>query len=129
VIVDYFGKSPVYDTAIPGYAYPTITAQMQADSVKLECQRRIKAKMSDNAQRNINAYMSDLEGKSVLGTPLTSGEQADLQTALAIHGWVNRPSGMLGASDSLVASNDPQWWLDSKWPAWNSAWDTFVSRF
>jgi hypothetical protein len=129
VIVDYYGKAPPFDASKPGYTYPTITTQMQADSTKLECQRRIKKQMSDNTQRNINAYMSDLEGKVALGQTLTAAEQSDLQTSLSIHGWINRPAGMLGACDSLIAANDQQWWLDGKWPAWNSAWNSFTSRF
>lgn len=116
-----------------GWIYPTITAQMQADSVKLECRRRITTKVSDQSQRNITTRVTDLQTKVINGVTLTPAEQTDVDTAAAIWTWIGAtmrdPTSMLGTSDALVAANDPQWYEDVKWPSWNSSWDAFVARF
>lgn len=135
VIVDKINPPPVYDTSLPGYDYPTVTAQMQADSTKWDCQYRIFAKISDNAQKNINGYISDLSAAAANGTPMSTAQKADCTMAAAIHAWIGAGSvrgGMLAAADALIAANDIQWYLDGKWPVWdpsNQGWSAFVARF
>jgi hypothetical protein len=139
VIVDHNGPAPAIvvwtdptnpDITIPqGYVYPTITAQMQSDSVKVSCQFRIEREISGAAQRNINSYIAELQTKQIGGGTLTAAEQADVDTSSAIWAWIGRPNGMQGAADSLIAANDLEWYQDVKWPPWNSTWDQFVDRF
>ena len=105
---------------------------MQSDSVKNECTDRILALISENAQRNINAHIADLSAAAANGSAMTPAQVTDCETAAAIHAWIGRPTGMLGASDALIADNDQQWWLDGKWPVWdatNAGWTTFVAQF
>lgn len=129
IIVDLLGNFPEYDSNLPGYDYPTVTNQMQSDSTKNECAYRIFEQVSDNAQKNINAYVADLAAAAANGTAMTPAQVSDCQTAAAIHAWIGRPNGMLGACDTLIANVDMQWYLDGKWPVWNSAWTSFVARF
>lgn len=134
VICDYGGpaaaRKPPPDEM--EFVYPVITAKMQADSVKLECRRRIVIKVSEQAQRNITTHITQIQSKAIMsigGTPPTPEEQADIDTADAIWAWIGRPDGMQGAADAMIASNDLEFYQDVKWPPWNSAWDAFVARF
>jgi hypothetical protein len=138
VIVDMTGPPPVWDDNLPGYDYPTVTNQMQADSAKYDCWYRILQKVSDNAQKNINAYIADMAANyASTGTALTAPQKADLALAVAIHQWIGRTTGagaagMLQACDGLVAAADMQWYLDGKWPTWDptsAGWSAFVARF
>ena len=129
VIVDLLGTFPQFDVANGIYDYPTVTAQMQADSTKGECEYRIYKEVSANAQRNINAYVAGLAAAAANGTAMSPAQISDCATAAAIAAWIGRPSGMLGACDTLIANGDMQWYLTGKWPAWNSAWNPFVLRF
>jgi hypothetical protein len=129
VIVDLTGDFPSYDPDLPGYDYPTITPQIQSDSVKNEAQYRILQKINAQAQASISGYAADLANIVALGGTLTPEQEADIGLVQGIHGWITRPSGMMAASDSLIAANDQQWWLDGKWPAWDSSWDALVARF
>lgn len=122
------GGSPIFK----GYLYPTITATILAFSVKLECRLRILAKISEQAQRNVTTRINDIQMARMTQAPArppTPEEQADMDTAAAIWDWIGRPNGMQQTSDDLIAANDQEWYSDVKWPAWNSAWDTFVDRF
>lgn len=129
VIVDLINPFPVVDTATGLYDYPTVTNQMQSDSTKNECQYRIQKQVPLQTQALINGYVADLAALAANGTAMNAGQIADCATAKAIHDWMNRPSGMLAAQDTLIAAHDMQWYLDGKWPAWNSAWNTFIARF
>lgn len=129
VVSDKYGI-PNVDPTTKQYLYPTtITADMQSQSVKLECSYRITRKVNDTAQRNMTAYATGLQQKEIGGGTLTGAEQADMQTYFAIFNWIGRPDGMQGAADALIAAGDMEWWSDVKWPPWNSAWDAFVARF
>jgi hypothetical protein len=117
---------------LPGYDYPTITARMQSDSTKNECNYRITQKVNTAAQMNMNAYVGDLAAAAANGTAMTPAQVADCQMATAINNWIGRPNGMLAASDTLIRNNDQQWYLDGKWPVWDpttAGWSTFVQRF
>lgn len=129
IIVDLLGAFPEFDIANGIYDYPTITNQMQSDSTKGECEYRIYQHISANAQRNVNAYVANLCAAAANGTAMSPAQVTDCQTAAAISAWIGRPGGMLAACDNLIAAVDIQWYLDGKWPAWNSAWDAFVARF
>ena len=135
VIVDKGGPAGAHDPADPlqiKWLYPTITPAMEAASVKAECRYRILRAVSEQSQRNITTYISEIQSKAIMSigaTPPTPAEQTDLTTAKAIWDWIGRPSGMQAAADALIAANDMEWWLDGKWPAWNPAWDAFVARF
>ena len=134
IVCDYGGPAARMDAATNQFIYPDpITSKMQADSVKLECRRRITLKVSDQAQRNITTHVTDLQTKVIQTPPLTPEEQSDIDTAALIWEWIGaaaRPaSSMLGTSDALIAANDLEWWQDVKWPPWNSSWDAFVARF
>jgi hypothetical protein len=135
VICDY-GGSAAKTKAPPDnfeFEFPTITAQMQADSCKLECRRRINVNVSDQAQRNMSAHLNNITTARMTtapARPTTPEEQADIDTINAIFAWINRPApGMLATSDALVAANDLEWYSDVKWPPWDTAWDAFVKRF
>jgi hypothetical protein len=149
VVADYKGPAPKTDPPMGGvppisttgapmpppfgqYVYPTITAKMQADSVKLECRRRITLKVSEQAQRNITTHINDIQMARMTQAPArvpTPAEQADMDAAAAIWNWIGRPSGMQAASDAMITANDLEWYQDVKWPPWNGAWDSFVVRF
>jgi hypothetical protein len=129
VVSDKYG-SPKIDPQTKKYLYPDpITAQMQSESVKLECGYRITRKVSETAQRNMTAYATGLQQKEIGGTTLTPEETADMQTYFAIFNWIGRPNGMQAAADAMITSGDMEWYQDVKWPPWNSAWDAFVARF
>lgn len=132
-IVDEVNPPPDFDDTLPGYHYPTVTTRMQNDSAKYDCQYRIFQHVSANAQRNITGYIADLSAAAANGTVMNAGQIADCNTAKAIHAWIgtggSTRGGMLAALDALIATTDMQWYLDGKWPAWNSTWDTFVARF
>lgn len=132
IVVDYNG-SPSQDPNTKQYKYPTITPTIQKNSVSIECRYRILFRISEQSQRNMTSYTSDLNSVVSTGGTLTSQQITDLQMATAIHNWIGSPerpaSSMLGTSDSLVATNDLEWYLDVKWPPWNSAWSAFVARF
>jgi hypothetical protein len=128
IIVDLTGDFPSYDPDLPGFDYPTITAQMLSDTVKNECQYRILNQISLQAQASINGYVADI-GMNANPSPAQINDAA---MAAAIHDWINRPNGMLAASDTLITNNDQQWYLDGKWPVWdpgNTGWTAFVARF
>ena len=137
LIVDIGGPAPASqmltmpngDEVPMGFLYPTVTAAMQAQSTKQECKRRILVHISEQAQRNLTAHISDLQTKLIATPPLSPAEQSDLDTAAAIWAWIGRPNGMQAASDAMIAANDLEWYQDVKWPPWNSAWDAFVARF
>lgn len=141
IIADYSGKlpppPPPSDPNLPpppqdSIPFPTITPAMQAISVKLECRRRIVLKVSDQAQRNMTTYITQIQSQAIMSigaTPPTPEEQSDIDTADAIWAWIGRPDGMQGACDAMIAANDLEWYQDVKWPPWNSAWDAFVARF
>src|ERR1700757_345248 len=88
VLVDNVNPPPAYDTNLPGYDYPTVTNQMQADSAKFDCNYRILQKVSDNAQKNINGYISDLSAAAANGTAMTAAQKTDCSLASAIHSWI-----------------------------------------
>ena len=127
------GAGPLPPPPVVGqFVYPTITPKIQADSVKLECRRRITTKISEQSQRNLTTYITDIQNRAIMsigGTPPTPAEQSDIATAHAIWAWIGRPSGMQAASDAMIAAFDLEWYQDVKWPPWNSAWDAFVARF
>lgn len=132
VIIDKYGPAAVHDPTDPfqmKWLYPTITVPMQNDSVRAECQFRIYRQIGPQVQQNIVAHTNSLQQKQLNGQTLTTAEQSDLTYAFQIFQWIGRPTGMQGASDSLIAANDTEWWLDGKWPPWNSVWDAFVARF
>jgi hypothetical protein len=132
VIVDLYG-SPKVDPATKAFLVPSpITDQMQADSAKLECRYRILKHVGEQAQRNISAHINTIQTDRMMqapARPATPQEQADIDTANAIFAWIGRPDGMQGACDALIAAKDMEWYLDVKWPPWNSSWDAFVARF
>jgi hypothetical protein len=100
------------------------------DSVSAECSRRIRVRASTNTQMNMATYVSSLFNRVVvLGETLNSQQTDDIQTADAIRNWIAGPNGMLERARSLVSNADPDFALDSKWPAWNPAWDAFTARF
>jgi hypothetical protein len=124
------GVSPTFDPTIPGWTpFPTFTPAVISASTKDECFRRIVAKVDEAQQRNINAYVSGLQQGVITGGTFTPAQTDDIATATAVFQWIGRPNGMQGASDSLIAAGDTEWWLDGKWPPWNTAWDAFVARF
>lgn len=132
IIVDLLGAFPTFDVTNGIYDYPTVTNQMQSDSAKGECSYRIFKEVSDNAQKNINAYVAGLAAAAANGTPMTPAQVNDCAMAAAIHAWIGRPSGMLAACDTLIANHDMQWYLTGKWPVWDpssAGWSTFVARF
>jgi hypothetical protein len=143
VLVDLGGPSPTNieqdmgdgsGMTVPvGFEYPTITATMQAASTKLECKRRILTRVSEQSQRNITTYITNIQTRIMQAPPATPEEQSDLDTAAAIWAWIGAstrdPTSMLGTCDALIAANDLEFYLDVKWPPWNSAWDAFVARF
>lgn len=132
VISDPNGPAATQDPNTMKYIYPTVTAAMQAASVKLECRRRIIKKVSEQAQRNITTHINDIQMARMTQAPArvpTPQEQADMDSAAAVWDWIGRPNGMQGASDTLIAANDLDFYQDVKWPPWNSAWDAFVARF
>jgi hypothetical protein len=145
VVVDYGGKpkmnipppptDPNAPPVPPTYLFPDITPQVQSDSVKLECRRRIGLHASDQTQRNMNAHMSDIQSARMSVSPIrpaTPAEQADIDTNNAIIAWIGRPNGMLGACDSLISANDLEWYQDVKWPPWDPSsqgWDAYILRF
>jgi hypothetical protein len=129
LIIDLKGPVPTPDPNTGIYPYPTFARTMLADSVKSEANYRINQKISNNGQANMNGYVSNLNSLALGGTALTPAQQTDLQTATQINGWIGRPSGMLGTADALIAANDQQYYLDGKWPPWNTAWNSFVARF
>lgn len=102
----------------------------EAAAIKLECARRILARVSEPTQRNLTAYTAKLLKDAVLGTKLGDSATADLAVADAIFGWINGDAGMLAACRKLVAGGDPDFAKDEKWPAWDDkSWDTLVARF
>jgi hypothetical protein len=125
----------VKDGAVPiadetgHYEFPIITAPVRSDSTKWEAGRRIELQVSTEAQSNMQAYNASIAQKQISGTTLTAGEIQDQQYFYAIFDWIGRPNGMLAAADAMIASGENQWWLDIKWPPWNSSWNEFVSRF
>ena len=129
VVSDKYG-SPKVDPDTKQYLFPSpITPQMQSESVKLECGYRIVRKVNETAQRNMTAYATGLQQKEIDGGTLTSAETTDLQIYFDIFKWIGRPDGMQGAADAMITAGDMEWWQDTKWPPWNSAWDAFVARF
>jgi hypothetical protein len=129
LIIDLQGPVPIPDPNTGIYPYPTFARNMLSDSVKAEANYRINNQISNNAQTNMNGYVSNLNSVALGGTQLTPAQQTDLQTAAQVNQWIGRPSGMLGTADALIAANDTQYFLDGKWPPWNSAWNSFVARF
>lgn len=129
VVLDPGGAAPQLDPTTLRYPYPAFTATVMSASTKDECGRRIVAKINAEQQRNINAYFSGLQQTLITGGTLTPAQTTDIATATSIFQWIGRPDGMQGTSDALIAASDNEWWLDGKWPPWNSAWDTFVARF
>ena len=129
LIIDYHGPAPIPDPNTGIYPYPTFVRNMLPDSVNNECSYRILQKVSNTAQANINGYCNNLNSIAIGGTALTPSQQVDLQTSAAINQWIGRPNGMQATADHLIATNDTQFFLDGKWPPWNSAWDSFVARF
>lgn len=129
LIIDLKGPVPTPDPVTGIYPYPTFARNMLSDSVKSEANYRINQHISNNAQSNMNGYVSNLNSLALGGTALSPSQQTDLQMAAQINAWIGRPSGMLGTADNLIAANDTQYYLDGKWPAWNTAWNSFVARF
>jgi hypothetical protein len=111
------------------FAFPTITPTVRSDSTKWEAGRRIEEKVSPESQSNMQAYNAGLAQKQINGQTLTPGELQDQSYFYAIFNWIGRPNGMLAASDAMIASGENQWWLDVKWPPWNTAWNVYVARF
>ena len=144
VLVDIRGPAPLLeyvdnpqDPTLPQIpsgriAYPEVTPEILAASVKLECRRRITQKVSDQAQRNITTHINDIQMARMTSAPArppTAPEQADMDVAAQIWDWIGRPNGMQQASDNMIAGEDLEFYEDSKWPPWNPAWDAFVARF
>ena len=135
-ICDYGGPPPVFadDPVVTPYGWvpPTWTDKIETDSIKLECRRRITVHASDQAQRNMNAHINQIQLNRMTQSPArppTPAEQADQDTYTAIMNWIQRPNGMQATCDALIAAHDHEFFQDVKWPPWNSAWDTFVARF
>jgi hypothetical protein len=132
VVVDVNGAAASLD-ANGRYVYPTISAAMQAASVKLECRRRILFKISEQSQRNITTHITNIQSRIIQAPPATPEEQSDIDTAAAIWAWVGAATrdaaSMLGTCDALIAANNLEWYQDVLWPPWNTGWDTFVARF
>lgn len=145
VVVDYHGGMPPNPLPPPPVAgqpqpppvvaplsLPTMTAKMQADSVKIECRRRILTKVSEQAQRNIMSHVNDIQMNRMTSAPArlpTPEEQSDMDNAAKIWDWIGRPNGMQAAGDALITAYDLEWYQDVKWPPWTSSWDAFVARF
>jgi hypothetical protein len=126
------GSMPAPDPTTFQFPFPDFTPAVISASTIDECGRRIVAKVSAEAQRNINAYIAGLQQTLITGGTLTPAQTTDIATTTAIFQWIGRPNGMQGASDALIAAGDNQWWLDGKWPPWDptsAGWDAFVARF
>jgi hypothetical protein len=81
------------------------------EEARAECARRILAYASEASQRNLNANFALLATKT--GTRAIA-ETADLA---AFDQWVVWVSAMRTKWPQLVASGDPDWFQDAKWPA------------
>lgn len=101
-----------------------------AAAIKAECSKRIYAKVSDAAQKNLTAFATKLvKDALVAGGPLPAESIADLALIDAIFQWISGPTGMLATSRTLVATGDRDFVADAKWPAWTPAWDAMIARF
>ncbi len=100
---------------------PRISPEELAAVISAACRNRIYARISDNAQKNLIAYMTSL---SFPGAPAVSDEQkTDIAIAQAIFSWI---SGMQAKCRALIALGDTAY--ADEWPAWNDVWTALVNR-
>ena len=88
------------------WSLPAPSPQVVAAKIKSECSRRIYAVMSDAAQKNITAYITDLS-IALSERDLTADELSDVSVARSARGWV---ASMQQAVRLAVANGtDPVW--------------------
>lgn len=92
--------------------------------IKSECERRIYAEVSDNAQKNILAYFGELA--FVAPADRTAEQNADIDLAKNIRAWI---SSMQGACRSMIFAGDQDFADDAKWPAPPVGAAAFIARF
>lgn len=114
-------------TIVPGmirvggvWQRPAPSPQMRAAKIKAECSRRIYAVMSDVAQRNINAYITDLS-IAISERDLTQEEQGDVAVARSARGWVTA----MQQAARMAAANG----MDPAWPEVPNGVAELVERF
>lgn len=100
------------DGGVPEIASPP---SFDTSAVKTECGRRIYAVASDNAQKNMLAI--------IVAGGMSSADHATFKTGVA---WI---ADMQAACRDLIASSDPDFADDTKWPTVPAGVAELAARF